>query len=840
MCLFHPTVSSRIVIPVCLTFTTGLWTGLVFGSGRVNAQVIPDRTLPTVVTPSGNTFTIDGGARSGSNLFHSFSQFSVPTGGAAIFNNAIDVQNIFSRVTGSVVSNIDGLIQANGTANLFLLNPNGILFGPNAALNIGGSFVGTTADSIKFADGVEFSAVNVSSPPLLTMSVPIGLQMGDHPGAIQVNGPGHRLVSPSATLTPYVATGANAGLKVQPGNTLALVGGEIDLVGATLTAERGRVELGSVGQQEYVGLNASTPALKLAYETVKQFSNISLSQRSLVDVSGVGAGSIQVQGQQVRLTDGSLLFEQNRGPQTAGDITIRADALEVIGGIAATNIRSAIVNETRSGNTGNISVTTRTLQLSNGGSLFNRSFGAGASGNIYINASESVNVVGYLAANSELFSAIGTVSFSPLPTGRSGTIAISTPILALLDSGIITAATFGNAAAGNISVNANQIEVVGIGPSSFGPSAISSSSFGKGNAGSITINTDTLLLQALGTINTTSSNSGDAGSIIVNASKSIEVTGGDSLRISNINSAISPANSAVKKLLGLPNLLLGNAGSITINTPFLQVSDQASIAVRNRGIGNSGKLTITADQIALNNQAQITAENTLGEGGNIALQAQTLILRHGSNITATAGGTGNGGNITINAPIIIGLENSDIIADAVRGSGGNIAITTQGIFGLKYRDQLTPASDITASSEFGVNGTVDIATPGIDPSSGLLTLPVELVDPSQQIAQGCAAAQGNSFTITGRGGMLENPTTQFRIQRPWADLRHLTPNGHAVAPTPIAPLTPPPLLEATGWHRNGAGQVELFAATQSTTLPTAISATCARAISAPRLAPKAL
>ena len=552
------------------------------------AQVVSDSTLGTQVTQNGGSFNINNRTRSGNNLFHSFSQFSVPTGGSAIFNNAPDIQTIFSRVTGSQISNIDGILKAQGTANLFLMNPNGIVFGPNAQLQLGGSFLGTTATGLKFEAGIEFNAVN-TTPTLLSINLPIGLQMGTQPGKIQVNGTGHRLVSALAIFTPYVSAAPTAGLKVQPEKTLALVGGPIDLVGGVLRADRGRVELASLGASETAALDFGTALWKLNTSITQKFSDITLSKQSIVDVSGAGAGSLQVQGRRVSLTDGSLLFSQNRGLASAGDFRIQSDSLEITGGLANRNIRSAIINETVLGNSGNISVTTRQLKLIDGGALGSRSFGFGSSGNIEVKASESVKMSGYLAENVELISAIATISFSPLVTGRSGLITVSTPMLSITKGAIISATTFGNAAAGNVNINADRVEVVGRSPSSVGSSTISSSTLGNGNAGSITINTRSLLVNNTGTINTASSTNGDAGNLMINATESIEIGSR-----SDIASGVGPTRPEIIKSLNLPLNPRGNAGSITINTPSLSVKDQARIVVANQGLGNSGKVSITA------------------------------------------------------------------------------------------------------------------------------------------------------------------------------------------------------------------------------------------------------
>ncbi|MEO0987028.1 MAG: S-layer family protein, partial [Cyanobacteria bacterium J06639_14] len=142
-----------------------------------------------------------------------------------------------------------------------------------------------------------------------------------------------------------------------------------------------------------------------------------------------------------------------------------------------------------------------------------------------------------------------------------------------------------------------------------------------------------------------------------------------------------------------------------------------------------------------------------------------LLLRHGSLISTTAGlaeGAGDGGNITIDASagsiIAVPTENSDITANAFTGQGGNVAITVQGIFGIERRDQLTPLSDITATSQLGIDGPIQIETLALPPDQGSIELPSNLVDTSQLLAQGCeqfnadADAQG-AFFVSGRGGI---------------------------------------------------------------------------------------
>ncbi len=169
-------------------YLAGLYSlGLILIATSVRGQIIPDGSLSTNVQQTGNTTEITGGRQAGNNLFHSFQDFSVLTNNTAFFNNTIDINNILSRVTGGNISQIDGLIRANGDANLFLINPAGIMFGKNARLDIGGSFLGSTATGLLFDNGTEFSATS-NIEPVLSINAPIGLNLRNVTGDISSQG----------------------------------------------------------------------------------------------------------------------------------------------------------------------------------------------------------------------------------------------------------------------------------------------------------------------------------------------------------------------------------------------------------------------------------------------------------------------------------------------------------------------------------------------------------------------------------------------------------------------------------------------------------------------------
>ena len=189
-----------------------------------------------------------------------------------------------------------------------------------------------------------------------------------------------------------------------------------------------------------------------------------------------------------------------------------------------------------------------------------------------------------------------------------------------------------------------------------------------------------------------------------------------------------------------------------------------------------------------------------------------LILRRGARI-ATDAGNSDGGNITIDTDVLAAVGNSDITANAEAGFGGRVSITAIGIFGTEFRQQLTPQSDITATSNLGAefSGVVQINTPDTDPTSGLLELASSLSEPSDKVLSGCAADEGNEFYIIGRGGIPDDPLDTLRRRAIWRDLRAVTPNGVPIENQSYELKPQPQIIEANGWIFNADGSVELVA-----------------------------
>ncbi|MCL1467309.1 filamentous hemagglutinin N-terminal domain-containing protein [Argonema galeatum] len=670
----------------------------------VTAQLTPDSTLggeTSTLTPEGGRDLIEGGAIRGSNLFHSFLEFNINDGQQVYFANPNGIANILTRVTGKNASRILGTLGINGAANLFLVNPNGIIFGENARLDISGSFFASTANSVIF-DNYSFSATNPKTPPLLTIKVPLGLQYGSNPGAIQVTGTGHNLTVKIPIFSPYQRDNNDSGLRVQPGNTLALVGGDVTISGGTLTAESGRIELGSV-KDGFVGINPTAFGWNLDYSDVQNFGDIRLNSRALADVSGAGSGSIQVQARNLEMRDGSVLLIQNRSPLLSGNINVNAsESVQLIGTTPDGAIRTGLHTQAVGGMGGDIALSTKRLDILGAAQIEAVTYSPATAGNITVNAAESTRVAGSSPVNPILLSAIVGTTYA---SGNGGNITLSTGQLTVEDGGTVTSVTFGSGNAGSVNVLANSIEVIGREQKSSLPSNINVSSFGEGRAGNLTIDTGSLIIQDGATIAAATASNGDAGSVTVNGSQFVEVSGNSS----NISSSSSITSESIRKFFGLPDVPSGDAGNITINTPVFRVLNNGAINLRSDGIGKAGRLEVNADTIIVNNRGSIAATTVSNSGANIQLNTRRLQIDDGI-INASTSGDGMGGNIIINA-----AESVEVIGVGVDYLQQNLIVPAfNGTVKLANYD----VGIVNATAGGGAAGNIVIETPNFIARNG--------------------------------------------------------------------------------------------------------------------------
>ena len=662
---------------------------------NTKAQIAPDGTTSTTVNQDGNDFVIDEGDRVGDNLFHSFSEFSVPTGGSAGFNNAGDIANIFSRVTGSRISNIDGLLSANGTANLYLINPNGIIFGENARLDLGGSFFASTADSLLFEGDAEFSASNPQAAPLLEVSIPIGASFRNNPGDITVRGDGNG----ARTIESEIVDTQDA-LRVAEDTTIGLIGGNLNFESATVKTAGGRIEVGSVAGGR-VGLVEVDNGFSFDYSEIEAFQDISLSGRSNIDASGNGGGDINIAGRNIFLTGVSAIVSNTLGDEVGGDTNVFAtDAIEISGVENEGNFVSAIVNRTSPSGTadaGDINIETNSLSIGDRAFLNTSSSGQANAGNIIISASDSVS----LASQGNDSAILSSVDSNGI--GNAGNITIDATNSIRLEGqengATIVSSNFNENSdrnAGNIAITTNSFDADN--------GNLLASHSGRGNAGNISISTiENIFLNNDSRINVAGAD-GNTGNIDITSnyltienSRTALFAGSTGLGTGgnitiDVTNEVSLANNSGISVTGSPG------GSVDINTKNLSLLSGSLLfagASLNSEVSDlaSGDVVINlSEDLVLDgsnsdNSTNISNSNFgQGNSGNVEVNARNITFNNGASISSITTNQGNVGNVTLNASGDISFDGingfrisgvSNSVGEGASGSTGDVNITAK-------------------------------------------------------------------------------------------------------------------------------------------------------------------
>jgi filamentous hemagglutinin family protein len=641
---------------------------IAFSSNCVLAQNITlDGSLGPAGTLTGPKYFIPQavGQTVGSNLFHSFGKFNLDAGERADFYSAPGIRNILSRVTGGSRSLIDGLIYTNSSSvNLFLINPSGIVFGPNASLDVGsatrGSFVATTVDALVWHNGGQFSATNPGgSRSLLTL-------VGDPSGFLSLQRPPQPIVSSRSTL------------RVDEGQSLLLLGGDVTLNHSILYVdyfEGGRIELGGAAEPGIVGLSVNGNDLRLNFPDSVARADVSVTNGAKINVLAEDGGSIAINARNLNISGRSALFAgigENLGSidSQAGDITLNAT-----GTITIAN--SFVFNDLEPGgvgNGGNINIKARSLSITDGALLSASTSGRGNSGSIFLQADDSVS----LARNSLVFNNV-----APRGVGNGGNININAKSISITDGTQVSASIFGQGNSGSIFLQAD--DSVSLARNSAVFNQVQAG--GVGNGGDINITAGSLSLTDGAQLHAfvgydmdriLPSGRGDAGDININVRDTVTLVG----RGKDSGTGITAIWNGVGH-----NKAEGDGGDINIRARALSLTN-AQIGADTNGQGDAGDIFIrVVDSIYLTNSDSVlegkrrsrigSAVTNIGEGngGNIDIQSRSLSLDNGAVLDASTQGNGNGGNIRVSANTFAATNGGQIFTSSrSNGRAGTISL----------------------------------------------------------------------------------------------------------------------------------------------------------------------
>jgi filamentous hemagglutinin family protein len=595
----------------------------------VQSQIVFDGTLgaPGALTGSSITINATSGQQFSGNLFHSFSQFNVNTGQTATFQGPVGISNIISRVTGGSASNIDGTLGSSiANANLFLINPSGVLFGPNASLNVSGSFHASTADYLKLGTTGIFHASNPAASTLSSAPPSAFGFLGSNPAAIRVS---------------------DSILAVPTGQTISLVGGDISLegpvFGALLYAPSGRVNLASAAGPGEIsfrtgGIDASVG------QALGRIDASNSVIATLSDSNGLASGPVFIRGGNITLSDQSVINANNTSSSPGGGISLAADGEVRISG-------AFLVGDSGgAGKGGGISITAAQATISDSSFLFTDASASGDAGDITLNVGRlEINAPSLLSAgtqqnssgagglvtlkaNDVIFvrgSGAGVITLSE-GSGRAGDVIVNAPLVSIEDGAAILTAAISSGAGGTIQIDADRVQLFG---GILGSPAVSST--------------------------------GTSGNVIIRANESV----------------ILQDTQSQTAIIGVFTTGNGAAGAISISAPLVRM-DGGFLSSGTTAGGSGGTIALDAGRIELLGGGLIESNTSgLGTGGAITLRATESILVQGADaigtvsaVSSLTNGPGQAGNISVSGPLL--TLDGGLLAGPTFSSGnaGTIAI----------------------------------------------------------------------------------------------------------------------------------------------------------------------
>lgn len=674
-------------------------------SESARAMIVPDETLGnerSQIVPLDNqglpVDLLQGGASRGANLFHSFLRFNVGEGRGAYFERFNDTQNILVRVTGREPSQILGTLgivplPGNVTKpSLFLMNPNGIVFGSNASLDLPGSFFATTANAIKLGNAGLFSAAEPEKSNLLAVEPSAFLF------SVIANQAGIEVRSQAAAT---VLGSLTFGLQVPNGESLLLLGGTVNIHGGQLNAWGGRIEVGAVAQQGMIGLNTDR---SLGIPTTVSRADIELQNGASADVRLDKGGTMTMKANQITVSGSDLRSGIAAGfgsPESlAGNLVL--DATDEVR-VEQQSIITNDIDANAIGNGGNIVIKATALRLTDASQIRARSEGQGNGGNIqivtdqinvrdgsYISVSTSTGQGGTLqvnAADTIVLSGTNAIPGQPPSSflaqnfgfANGGSIQVQTKRLVVQDGAGISTATFSEGTGGDLTINAAEsVDLIGIASNaSLLPSLLSTLTTGilsktpSGKGGNLSLQTGQLTIRDGASIQASTDAEGQAGRIEINAT-AINLIGQSDRVFTGIQA------KSERLFIIDPERRIGSAGSINMRTSDLFVEGGAGITTSTETRGKAGEIAIQADRITLKGGFIDASTAEVGDAGNLVIHASNEInLKKGSYIGSSTISSGNSGNLDISANRLTVAEGAFITTAALSGStgrGGNLSV----------------------------------------------------------------------------------------------------------------------------------------------------------------------